>query len=119
MNIGKAVRYLREKQELTQDDLAYRAGITQGNLSAIERDKQGYSPETLEGLATGLGLRVSEIFITAEEIQGMPARIGPSSHEEQLLLANFRAMEAKARYHIEEISAALAQRDKKAGGETP
>lgn len=111
MNIGKAIRHLREKKKLKQDELAYRAGITQGNLSAIELGHQGYSPETLEGLAVGLGLRVSEIFIVAEELLGMPIPDGPSSTEEETLLANFRAMEPSARYHLEEISAALAKQE--------
>lgn len=112
MNIGKAVRYLREKKRLTQEELAYRAGVMQGNISGIERGIQGYSQETLEGLAVGLGVRVSEIFMTAEELLGMPIPNGPSTHEEEALLANFRAMEPTARYHIEEISAALAQQDR-------
>lgn len=112
MNIGRALRYLREKKKLTQEELAHRAGITQGNLSAIELGHQGYSQDTLEGLAVGLGMRVSEIFMTAEELLGMPIPNGPSTHEEEALLANFRAMEPTARYHIEEISAALAQQDR-------
>ncbi len=105
------MRYLREKKKLTQDELAFRAGIMQGNVSGIERGIQGYSPETLEGLAVGLDVRVSEIFILAEELLGEPSPAGPANREEEALLANFRAMEPSARYHIEEISAALAKQN--------
>lgn len=37
--IGYRVRALREKRGLTQDQLAKKAGITQGTLSLIESDK--------------------------------------------------------------------------------
>lgn len=50
--VGKRVRVQRTVQELTQDELAQRAGVTRNFVSAIERGAQGLDAYWL-GLAPG------------------------------------------------------------------
>jgi|SRR5579859_3992939 len=53
--IGGRIRKLREKQEMTQQSLAERAGISVSFLSEIENDKRNPSGRVLLQLATALG----------------------------------------------------------------
>jgi transcriptional regulator with XRE-family HTH domain len=41
----------RKHREMTLEEAAPLAGMTAGNLSAMERGEQGYTPQGLEGLA--------------------------------------------------------------------
>ncbi len=40
MNIGEAVKVLRKKRGVTQQELAERSGVTQGFLSLVERGER-------------------------------------------------------------------------------
>jgi transcriptional regulator with XRE-family HTH domain len=61
--LGALVRRLRGRQDLTQEVLARRAGITQGHLSKIESgDRQNPSATTLKRLARALGVPVTELL---------------------------------------------------------
>lgn len=44
----------RTYRGLTQETLAERAGMSKGNISQLEQNVQGYSPEGLESLAHAL-----------------------------------------------------------------
>jgi DNA-binding Xre family transcriptional regulator len=48
------IRQWREHRGLTLERLADRVGMTAGNLSQLERGNQGYTQNTLEGLANAL-----------------------------------------------------------------
>lgn len=117
MKIGKAIKYLRERKRMKQDELAYRAGVTQATISNLENGNVDYSASLIEGLAAALEVRPSEIFAAAEELMGMPPPSVPSTNEEQALLENFRAMEPDAKYSFATIGSSLAQQSqtKKAG----
>lgn len=54
--IGRRIRYYRTQGELTQKQLAQRAGINQGFLSEIERGKRSPSPSSLRAIAVALDL---------------------------------------------------------------
>lgn len=70
--LGNALRQLREDHGLSQETLAFRAGITKNQVQLIEagrssgrKDAPGPSnPQlsTLTGLADVLGLKVSELL---------------------------------------------------------
>ena len=51
---GESVRILRELQELSQNQLAERAGIPQSTISAIERDRIKLGVERAKVLARAL-----------------------------------------------------------------
>ena len=58
MNIGQVIREIREARKATLEEVAFAASTNASNLSRIERGAQGYSPETLERIASALGVTV-------------------------------------------------------------
>ena len=59
---GFAVKVRREELDLTQEDLAEKAGIHRTYLSDIERGARNVSLINIELLAAALVLRISELF---------------------------------------------------------
>lgn len=56
MEIGDVIRQARKKKGLTLEQLAHQVGTDTGNLSRLERGKQGASQELLSKLLGALGL---------------------------------------------------------------
>ena len=59
--IGLRILTLRKMQQLTQEELAGRAGIDRGHLSRIEAGKYAVTLETVEAIAKALGMTVDII----------------------------------------------------------
>lgn len=59
--LGKALRWLRNKQDKRQYQLAKEAGITKAMLSAYETGKQRPSLETLEKILEALGVDLADL----------------------------------------------------------
>lgn len=53
-HIGQRIRYYRHIRDLSQTDLARRANVNQGYLSAIEKGRRRPSPSSLHALAVAL-----------------------------------------------------------------
>ena len=68
MEIGKHIRQLRLANQLTQSELARRAGLTTGFISLLERDKSSVSLETLVQVLTVLGESLKTFFSEDEQI---------------------------------------------------
>src|ERR1035437_5894334 len=66
MKIGQIIREIREAHKATLEEIAFAADTNASNLSRIERGKQGYSAETLERIASALGVTVSELHLRTE-----------------------------------------------------
>lgn len=66
MKIGQVIRKIREAHKATLEEIAFAADTNASNLSRIERGTQGYSPETLERIATALGVTVSDLHLRME-----------------------------------------------------
>ena len=62
---GEVVRAERKRQELTQEELADRAGISAVFMSDIERGVENVTLETIAKLSKGLGVKVGELLIRA------------------------------------------------------
>jgi len=62
MNIGETIRRLRKSRHMTLLEVANIIESDVGNLSRLERGRQGYSPELLERLAGALGVHVRDFF---------------------------------------------------------
>lgn len=60
--VGRNLRIIREKLGITQEELALRSGLTQGYINFLENGKRGYSEKSLEKIANGLAVQVSELF---------------------------------------------------------
>lgn len=59
----------RKKQHLTQKDLSLRTGITQADISRIEKGTRNPSLEMLKRLAKGLGMVLKVEFLPVQEKQ--------------------------------------------------
>ena len=65
MKIGKRLKELRLANELTQDELALRAGLTKGFISLLERDKSSVSLDALSEVLKVLGSDLASFFSAA------------------------------------------------------
>lgn len=62
MNIGKAIREMRKRECMNQQDYASRIGVTQTYLSQIENGHKKPSMEVLEAIASDLKTPLSVVF---------------------------------------------------------
>ena len=59
--LGKKIREIRKKKELTQEDLAYKAGLDYSYINQIENGKRNPSMEAVEKIAKALGVKVQAL----------------------------------------------------------
>jgi transcriptional regulator with XRE-family HTH domain len=64
---GDAVRELRLKREMTQEEVAASAGITPQTLSLIERGQANPTWDTARKLAAALGVSIGELAKLSEK----------------------------------------------------
>jgi transcriptional regulator with XRE-family HTH domain len=64
--LGNAVRRLREKRELTQEDLAEAAGITVRTLSQLETGNANPTWATVGDIARALGVSIADLAKLSE-----------------------------------------------------
>lgn len=57
--IGAMIIRLREKQKMTQEDLAYKAGIDRTYISGIEKGERNISVTTYTKIADALGQKIN------------------------------------------------------------
>lgn len=74
--LGKALRWLRAKQDKRQYQLASEAGITKAMLSAYETGKQRPSLDTLEKVLEALGVGLADLHDALEIVneRALPGR---------------------------------------------
>ena len=72
--LGRRVRDLRVRVDLTQEQLAEKAGITWHYVSAIERGKRAATLETLAALAGALDVTLSEMLLDVDRPMARDAR---------------------------------------------
>ncbi|HVQ58782.1 MAG TPA: helix-turn-helix transcriptional regulator [Solirubrobacterales bacterium] len=65
--LGKAVRQLRERRDLTQEALAEKAGITVRSLSQIETGNANPTWATVRDIAAALGVSISQLAKLSEK----------------------------------------------------
>jgi transcriptional regulator with XRE-family HTH domain len=66
--LGKAIRELREKRRVTQEDLAHDAGITVGTLSLIERGRSNPAWGTVKRIAKALDTTMGDLANRADKL---------------------------------------------------
>jgi XRE family transcriptional regulator, regulator of sulfur utilization len=66
--LGKAIRELRHKRDASLETLAGESGITLNMLSLIERGEGNPTWATVRGIASALGVSVSELAKLAEKL---------------------------------------------------
>lgn len=62
MTAGEKIREIRTAKKMTLAEVEGRAGLTDGNLSRIERGKQWVSEEVLRSIADAMMVRVADFF---------------------------------------------------------
>jgi transcriptional regulator with XRE-family HTH domain len=67
VDIGKRLRAVRMKNGLSQRELASRAGLTNGTISLIEKNKTSPSIASLKCLLDAIPMSMSEFFSPLEE----------------------------------------------------
>lgn len=66
--LGRAVRQIRSERGLSQENLALDAGLDRTYVSGVERGRRNPSYGSLLKLALALGVKVSVIVLTAEDL---------------------------------------------------
>ncbi|MGM9946870.1 helix-turn-helix domain-containing protein [Floccifex sp.] len=69
MEIGKKIKELRLRNNLTLEELASRSELTKGFLSQVERDLTSPSIATLEDILEALGTDLSHFFQEEKNVQ--------------------------------------------------
>jgi transcriptional regulator with XRE-family HTH domain len=62
MKTGEVIRTIRKQKKLTLSEVESRAGLSDGNLSRIERSEQWLSEDKLFAVARALEVHPSELF---------------------------------------------------------
>lgn len=75
MRIGERIRMEREKQGISQNQLAKKAGISQSGLSAIENSIKNPSMQTISAIMSALGV---SLRVPGEE-EGAPPTVPQES----------------------------------------
>jgi transcriptional regulator with XRE-family HTH domain len=65
--LGKAIRQLREKREITQEGLAEAAGITVRTLSQLETGNSNPTWATVGDIGRALGVSIADLAKRSEE----------------------------------------------------
>jgi transcriptional regulator with XRE-family HTH domain len=68
MNIGSKIKEYRNKEGLTQVQLAAKANISRSYLGDVEKNRYNASVETLQKIASALGIPVSQLLSTEEKL---------------------------------------------------
>ncbi len=68
MDLGKAIVELRKRNGLSQEQLAFDAGVSRHYMYKIENNLASPTVKSLEKLAAALKIKPSMIFLTAEQI---------------------------------------------------
>ena len=69
-DLADLLKRLREERSITQEQLAFDAGITVSALSRIERGLNSPGWTTVQRLASALDIRMSELVTDLEETAG-------------------------------------------------
>lgn len=69
--IIQAIIDARKQSGLTQKELSERTGITQGDISKLERGNANPSIKTLQRLAAGMGMTVKVEFVPAGKVRSL------------------------------------------------
>jgi transcriptional regulator with XRE-family HTH domain len=64
--LALSLRTLRQRREWSQTELATRAGVRQALVSAIEVESANPTVESLNKIASALGVRIEDLFGTGE-----------------------------------------------------
>lgn len=73
--IGPAFRLVRERAALSQEELAFRAGLDRTYISGIERGRRNPSLHSMQRIAAELSQSLDQIFNLARELAGQTGEV--------------------------------------------
>ncbi len=90
-DVAKRIRELREERKMTQNALAYQAGVSPTYIYQLERGEKNPTIEYIDNICWGLGITIEEFFSTKKESpQGETAdRLSALTSEQKQLLNHF------------------------------
>lgn len=68
--LGKAVREIRSRERLSQENLAELSGVHVTYISGLEHGRRNPTLLVLEKVSTGLGVSLTELFARADRARG-------------------------------------------------
>lgn len=60
--IGQSVRYLRLKNEMSQEELAFSSGLSLNSISTLERGINNIKLKNLKNISDALKVNIEDIF---------------------------------------------------------
>ena len=64
--VGESIRRLRIEENLTQEELALRSGLSQGYINQLENGKRKFAQKSLELISKALSIPIMEFFSEKE-----------------------------------------------------
>ena len=69
IKVGETIKFLRNKNtNLSQEEFATKVGLDRTYLSRVESGQKNITLETLDVICKGLGVTITEFFITYDEM---------------------------------------------------
>jgi transcriptional regulator with XRE-family HTH domain len=62
LSVGEKIRFLRRQRGLSQEQLAFKAGLATSYLGQVERAEKSPTIQSLEKIATALDVTLEELF---------------------------------------------------------
>lgn len=59
---GQRVKEIRLKQDISQEELAFRCGLSKNYISDVERGTRNISLKSIEKIATGFDINIKDLF---------------------------------------------------------
>ena len=88
-DVAKRIKELREERKMTQNALAYQAGISPTYVYQLERGEKNPTIEYIDNICWGLGITIEEFFATKKETPQGSDRLAALTSEQKKLLNEF------------------------------
>ena len=62
IRFGYRVKEIRLKQNISQEELAFRCGLSKNYISDVERGTRNISLQSIEKIADGFAINIKELF---------------------------------------------------------
>lgn len=77
VNLGRTIRHQRAALGISQEELAARSDLHRTYVADVERGNRNPSLVSIQAIAKGLGVPISELFHQVEQFQKTEAGDGP------------------------------------------
>lgn len=89
MDVGKRIRFLRQKDKLSQNALAERAGVAQTHLRRVELGQADITVGHLQLICDALGISLKDFFNVSEDTEEVAVAMSSLTPRQKNLLIEF------------------------------